>query len=177
MKTCPICKINLDKTIMYNVEVDYCPQCLGIWFDKDELRLAKDFKDENLKWVDIDLWSNKENFKILKIPKLCPVNRLPLYEVMYGDSDIKVDVCNVCDGVWLDRGEFAKIIKYLKTKGDYELIKHPYKVLKDELWEVFVGPETFKEELEDLGIVLDLLSKKLFSENKILQTIIASLPK
>ena len=42
---CPHCKIKLNSTILYNVEVDYCPRCLGLWFEEEELRWAKDFKD------------------------------------------------------------------------------------------------------------------------------------
>ena len=52
---CPICKIELEKAIFYGVEVDYCPRCLGVWFEEDELRLAKDEKDKNLNWLDVDL--------------------------------------------------------------------------------------------------------------------------
>ena len=44
---------------MSGVEVDYCPVCLGTWFDEDELRQAKDSKDKNLNWLDIDLWEDK----------------------------------------------------------------------------------------------------------------------
>jgi len=103
---CPIDKKNLDKSIFYGVEVDYCPQCLGVWFEQDELRLAKDNKDENLKWFDIDLWHDWKHFNISHGERMCPSCRLPLYEVYYGGSGVIVDVCNVCYGIWLDRGEF-----------------------------------------------------------------------
>ena len=106
---CPICKKSLEKAILCNVEVDYCPQCFGLWFEEEELRWAKDFKDRNLKWLDIDLWREPEKFSISPLQKLCPACRLPLYETQYGDSKIKVDVCNICRGIWLDRGEFKKI--------------------------------------------------------------------
>ena len=45
--TCPICKVNFKKAVFYGVEIDYCPQCLGLWFEEDELREAKDEKDKN----------------------------------------------------------------------------------------------------------------------------------
>jgi len=61
---CPNCKKPLERTIFYNVEVNYCPICLGMWFEKDELRWAKDAKDRNLRWLDIDLWKEKSKFKI-----------------------------------------------------------------------------------------------------------------
>src|SRR3989338_7505059 len=63
-RTCPSCKISLLSTIFYNIEIDYCQKCLGIWFDEEELRWAKDAKDENLRWLDIDIWENKKQFKV-----------------------------------------------------------------------------------------------------------------
>src|SRR3972149_8792448 len=101
---CPICKKELEKAIFYGVEIDYCPTCLGVWFEEEELRWAKDEKDRNLRWLDIDIWKDDEKFKISPNQRLCPSCRMPLYQVGYGESGIFVDVCNLCRGIWLDRG-------------------------------------------------------------------------
>jgi len=45
---CPNDNEQLERCLFHSVEVDYCPKCLGIWFDKDELRQAKDDKDKQL---------------------------------------------------------------------------------------------------------------------------------
>ena len=34
---CPVCKIELRMTDRQGVEVDYCPQCRGVWLDRGEL--------------------------------------------------------------------------------------------------------------------------------------------
>lgn len=34
---CPNCKTELKMTDRQGVEIDYCPQCRGIWLDKGEL--------------------------------------------------------------------------------------------------------------------------------------------
>lgn len=174
---CPKCKIKLEKAIFYNVEVDYCPQCLGMFFEEEELRLAKDEKDKNLRWLDIDLWKNKKLFKISYGIRLCPVCRLPLYEVYYGDSGIIVDVCNLCEGIWLDRGEFKKIVEYLKEKADYEILHNYLKNLIEEFWEIFSGPETFREEVLDFLAIFKLLNYKLLIQKPILTEMILRLPK
>jgi len=174
---CPICKIYLDRAILSGVEVNYCPKCLGLWFEEDELRWAKDHKDQDLRWLDIDLWEDKTKFRISPGKKLCPRDRFPLYETAYGDSDIKVDVCNLCHGIWLDRGEFKKIIEYLKKKADQEVLNRYLKNLRQEFWEIFSGPETLKEEIEDFLIVLKLLNYKLAVQHPAIARIIASLPK
>lgn len=157
---CPRCKISLEKAIFYNIEVDYCPQCLGTFFEQEELRWAKDAKDKNLQWLDIDLWKDKNLFKISYGIRLCPNCRLPLYEVYYGNSQIIVDVCNLCQSIWLDRGEFKKIIEYLKEKANYEILHHYFKNLREEFWEIFTGPESLREEIFDFLTVLKLLNYK-----------------
>src|SRR3989344_5726028 len=108
-KICPNCKTELLESILFhNVEADYCKKCLGLWFEEDELRQAKDSADMNLNWLDVDLWKEIKNFIIARDKKLCPECRLPLYEAEYGKSGIAVDLCNVCRGIWLDRGEVKR---------------------------------------------------------------------
>jgi len=162
---CPTDKKNLEKAVVSGVEIDYCPRCLGLWFEEEELRWAKDYKDRNLRWLDVDLWKDSAKFRISPGQRLCPHDRLPLYETEYGDSGVRVDLCNICKGVWLDRGEFEKIVHYLREKASEETLNDYLKNLREELWEVFVGPETFKEEINDLLIVLKLLNYKLLVQN------------
>ena len=191
---CPICKKNeLSETILHNVGVDYCSECLGFWFEEDELRLAKDKKDKNINWLDIDLWQDKTKFKIACCQKLCPKCRLPLYEVEYGDSGIhpvksakggaeqfnrvKVDVCNLCLGIWLDQGEFKKIVEYLQEKASYEILHNYAKNLIQESWEVFTGPETLREEVADFLTVLKLFNHKFIVQYPNIVKTISQLPK
>jgi uncharacterized protein len=44
---CPVCKVPLTMSERQGVEIDYCPQCRGVWLDRGELdkiieRSAKD---------------------------------------------------------------------------------------------------------------------------------------
>jgi uncharacterized protein len=34
---CPVCKIPLNLSERQGVEIDYCPQCRGVWLDRGEL--------------------------------------------------------------------------------------------------------------------------------------------
>ncbi len=34
---CPNCNVNLVITDRNNVEIDYCPECRGVWLDRGEL--------------------------------------------------------------------------------------------------------------------------------------------
>lgn len=34
---CPVCSVPLVMSERQNVEIDYCPQCRGVWLDRGEL--------------------------------------------------------------------------------------------------------------------------------------------
>ena len=34
---CPVCSVDLVMTERQGVEIDYCPQCRGVWLDRGEL--------------------------------------------------------------------------------------------------------------------------------------------
>ena len=34
---CPVCKVSLAMSDRQGVEIDYCPQCRGVWLDRGEL--------------------------------------------------------------------------------------------------------------------------------------------
>ena len=175
---CPNCsKENLKKTKFFKVETDYCPKCLGIWFDKDELKQAKDEKDKDLNWLDVDLWQDRTKFRVSKDKKVCPHDDVPLYEVSYGDSGIKVDVCEMCQGVWLERGEFKKIIGFLKQKGQDEIMYNYLNNFLEEAVEIFTGPESFRDELRDFLTVFKLLEYRFIVHHPAINKIIAMLPK
>lgn len=174
---CPICNIYLGNSVLANVEVDYCPRCYGLWFEEGELEAAKDEKDRNLRWLDIDLWKDPARFIIAPQKKMCPKDRMPLYEVGYGDSNIKVDLCSLCHGVWLDRGEFKNIVVYLREKAEHRVLYHYAKDLFEEAWEIFSGPEMLREEILDFLAILKLLMYKFASQYGTLSRMIIALPR
>lgn len=176
-RLCPHHQIPLEEATALGVKIDYCPKDYGLWFDERELLEAKDERDRDLRWLDIDLWKDPAKFKLTQHPKLCPVDRLPMYEVEYGDSGIKVDLCNLCHGVWLDRGEFKNIVVYLRDQADSRVLYSYTKSLFEEGWEVFSGPEILREELLDFLTILKLLMYKLAVQYSRLSQVMVSLPR
>ena len=174
---CPNGHDNLEKVLFHNVEVDYCPDCLGVWFDKDELTLAKDDKDKQFNWMDFDIWRDKGKFEVMRINKRCPVCRIPFFQVRYDASKVKIDFCKHCQGIWLDRGEFKQIMIYLTRKQDYEILHRYSKNLVVQLWEVFSGPQKFREELEDFYMLLKLFNYKFVVQYPWVNYLIETLPK
>jgi Zn-finger nucleic acid-binding protein len=67
---CPTCKeINLSMSERNGIEIDYCPQCRGVWLDRGELD----------KIIEKSLSENSE--------PVAPLPRERVQEVIYRDSD------------------------------------------------------------------------------------------
>lgn len=89
----------------------------------------------------------------------------------YMHSGVKVDVCPEGHGVWLEEGEFAKIVRYLEhvvvsmDAGDYA------KAALSELKEIVTHPEGFRAEMKDFSVVLRLLQTRFGLEHpKLVET-------
>ena len=186
---CLKCKNELlEKIKIGDVKIDRCSKCGGLWFEKDELRLAKDkkapearwvdveMKDKSINWLQFDFWKDKIKFKVKEGMKYCPIDETPLYQVNYGDTPIEIDVCGICFGIWLDKGEFEKIIDYTKNKADYEMLHNYAKNLARETKEIFVGPESIKSEVADLLMLIKLLKYKLMVQHPKLVRLFSGLP-
>ncbi len=96
---CPKCKAYTTEEQLFNVEVDVCPTCQGIWFDRSEL--------SRIVGSDQDLDISEDTMR--ETAYRCPRCFEALMEVPYTwDKELHVDVCASCQGIFLDRGEIEK---------------------------------------------------------------------
>ena len=84
--------------------------------------------------------------------------------VAYETSGVRVDRCSSCHGVWLDHGEFEKIVKHLRRKPS-ETAGHYRKDVRRQFEQIFTGPEGPISELRDFLAVLNLLEMRLAVEH------------
>ena len=164
MKKCPKCEIDLKSKNIGVVAVDECEKCKGVWFDKDELRKAKDETDSDLGWLDFDIWKHEDQFKSDKSDVMCPACDVPTVSLKYGHTGVEVHCCTTCKGIWLDRGEFEKIVASLedelvtKSFPDYVLAS------VKEASELVAGSKSFASEWKDFQSVLRLMQCRFFVE-------------
>ncbi|NNG01528.1 MAG: hypothetical protein HKM93_19225 [Desulfobacteraceae bacterium] len=174
MKFCPKCEVELTQTGIGSVEVDECEQCKGVWFDKDELRQAKDMTDADLNWMDFDIWKHEDRFKVKPSAINCPVCKTKTQTIDYGSSTIEVDYCPSCQGIWLEEHEFKKIIDSLELELVSKSFSDYIKASIEEAKEIVSGPESFISEWKDFLTVLRMMQYRMFVENpKLLNTITA----
>ena len=95
MKLCPICdNTKLATKMIGEVELDECSSCHGLWFERDELRQAKDGKDDDLSWLDFDIWRHEEQFKQGERALSCPTCRAAMVNLGYGETGVSIDCCS-----------------------------------------------------------------------------------
>ena len=171
---CPKCDgVQTEEVEVKSVKIDRCPECGGAWYDQDELRQLKERESRgDFRWIDTGLWQDAEKVTVDERSRAkCPKDAASLAIVRYGDPEIAVEVCPVCFGIWLDKGEYDKIIVHLADKVDSETVAEYLADVEGEFVELFKGEHGLKSELADLGKVFYLLRLRFAVEHPALVTI------
>ncbi|MBD3378327.1 hypothetical protein GF406_25085 [candidate division KSB1 bacterium] len=172
---CPKCRTELHEKTIHEIAVHECPSCEGIWFEKDELRQVKDRTDADLNWMDVDLWQHRDRFNVAKESGQCPhCEDEVLHAITYGDTNVQVDYCNTCSGVWLDKGEMEKIIEALEeellTQSTSEYLKETIQEAK----ELLKGKQGFLSEWRDFTTILRLLQYRILANHPLVRDSVVS---
>lgn len=110
----------MDQMSFREVQLDDCPQCGGIWFDDGELKKLQSIGDElSLHSLEGQAKPDKDVVTTEREAKLCPIcnERLTPYRYMYS-SDVLLDECDECYGVWVQDGELEKMAHYLESEQE-----------------------------------------------------------
>lgn len=146
---CPVCSNELTEVKSNTTLVDICSNCKGIWFDSGEIadfiriltesdevspRLPQLFKPHMVQDA------NSINEK----GKLCPRCNDKLHRFNYAyDSNVFLDKCPSCQGIWADGREALEIARYLKI--DPRLM---------EIGKSLIKKDKTMEDLAELGKIL-----------------------
>ncbi len=165
---CPRDATELDEVTRESVQYRRCGACGGSWLPNDKLRVLKDTAaDGDYRWIDIDLWKDREEFHSGTQQQLvCPNDAGVMVTVDYGESDVHVDICGTCQGIWLDADEFAKITAYLEQRVNSETVAGYVDELRDEFVDIFTNPKHAGSEASSFFKVLHLLELRFGVEHK-----------
>ena len=174
---CPKCKLENLKEIKINgIKIDRCEHCGGLWFDRDELKIVRDHRDKNLSWLDFDLWKDENKLAVSGKSINCPRDEKPLFKIKCNSTDVMVDVCLECRGVWLDKDELDKIILALKEKINSETVPEYLNDLGGEVKELIVHPDQAGIELRHIMILMKLLEYRFLAQHPKISEITSVLP-
>ena len=159
---CPDCQHVLKPVECKGVVIHECVECNGKWFMRDELQKVESNEDDTLRWIDFEPFGkNTEKLNVASKGKVCPKCLKKMQSLKYMKSKVVIDKCLDCKGVWLDKGELAKIVKYLKDLVDTapagELLKATFK----EFLKIFTFHEDIVSEIKDLFAVFYLLELRI----------------
>lgn len=108
---CPKCAAALTKKYYKGMmEVDYCPNCRGMWLDFAELDQLEDVA------FDQDDAKGSLFHRECETGCKCPVCAGRLREFQYRLYDLKLDFCPENHGFWLDAGEDERVIEIMRTQ-------------------------------------------------------------
>jgi Zn-finger nucleic acid-binding protein len=104
---CPKCNAGMEKITHGTVEIDRCTNCVGIWFDRLEREhLARLKGSEN---IDVGNVAIARGFEMIDHID-CPVCRSPMIRMVDPvQPHIWYEACTVCNGIFLDAGEFRDL--------------------------------------------------------------------
>jgi len=126
---CPSCSNQLRQVKFKSVVVDYCPSCRGIWFDSGEfLEVVRSIPVRQQNGSDERSSSDEQKpqslYTTVEGERNCPVcsERMGKFNYSY-DSNVFLDRCSNCGGIWADRGEVKAVARYLKRVTKIEAPK------------------------------------------------------
>jgi len=103
-----------------DIELDYCPECSGTWFDSGELELMlESMKLEDSGLYTADILASTEAVTSEKKRK-CPICNRKMKKVHIGEPGILIDACTGGDGLWFDGGEVHQVIGQFARKTTTE---------------------------------------------------------
>ena len=106
---CPVCKSAMIVLELDEVEIDYCPDCRGIWLDAGELELLLEDAAEAG-----EVLRSFQPIQSDEKPRKCPICLKKMEKVLVGGTDGQrelIDRCKKEHGLWFDAGELEQILK------------------------------------------------------------------
>jgi uncharacterized protein len=108
---CPNDNADLASAKRDGLQVEACPQCQGLWLNRQELNALED-EAFNL--------GDDEKGTLMAEPepstRICPECGKPMQSFQYRFYDLRLDYCADGHGFWLDAGEDKRVLELMKEE-------------------------------------------------------------
>jgi Zn-finger nucleic acid-binding protein len=126
-RLCPDCATPMRQQSCFDILLDTCDRCGGIWFDQGEMGRLMRCERTALLNVDEQVIPKIERREGISSRRVCPDCMEPLDRYQYlHTSPVELDYCPRCGGVWVDDRELANIQSWL-DEGRTILLNSPEK--------------------------------------------------
>ncbi|MDD5190503.1 MAG: zf-TFIIB domain-containing protein [Dehalococcoidales bacterium] len=134
---CPVCRHPMIIVEYKKTELDYCPNCHGVWFDKGELELLLESAGAGTSKVMGEI-TKSPSIVNMERKRKCPICGKKMKKTRVGEKEnVLLDVCEQGDGLWFDGGEVDQLVKIIEDKSHQN--KEHYHVFNF-MKEVFQAP-------------------------------------
>lgn len=115
---CPACHHAMVIVEHENIELDYCTNCKGVWFDSGELELLLEAAELENYGIFLDRIINSREASSTEKKRRCPIcNKKMKKSYIDEDNQLLVDICKKQHGIWFDGGEVADLLKLVSEKS------------------------------------------------------------
>ena len=137
---CPRDSATLEKQVYEaDIQVDLCPSCLGMWLDQGELERIQELVGhrypEELSHIDVIAHAYELARQKARSDIACPACAHPLVAKEYGYcSQILIDACPHCRGIWLDRDEIQALEQFFEREHPHIPRKAGIRTIRKGFW-------------------------------------------
>ena len=118
---CPACSNLMIVVEHENIELDYCVDCSGVWFDAGELELLLETMQLEGSSLSLDSILTSPEARSAEKKRKCPICRQNMKKATVGhEPEVLIDACQRGDGLWFDKGEVGQLITQLPDKPSEE---------------------------------------------------------
>ena len=116
---CPTCSNLMIVVEHENIELDYCVNCSGVWFDAGELELLLETMELEGTALSLDNILTSPEAKSAEKKRRCPICGEKMKKATVGHKpEVLIDACPQEDGLWFDSGEVGQWITQPPEKSD-----------------------------------------------------------
>lgn len=116
---CPACAQPMIVVEHHSIELDYSPDCGGVWFDAGEIELLREMMGVES--------SGQESLHLrpeaasIEDKRRCPICGRKMKKVSLGhEPELRIDTCPDEHGIWLDQGETGQFVSHLAAHGTHD---------------------------------------------------------
>ena len=175
--SCPACGGELVPGDVQGVAVMRCGACHGIWFGEEGFQAAKEIADPQVAWHEVALWKDQGAFVLGQRKRKCPQCAGEMTGLRYGETQVEIDVCAVCRGIWLDQGEFENVLSALEDEVARMPARELLAAALHEAAEVVQGRASLATEWKHSVQILNLLKLRVLVDHPTLRRLLISLEK
>jgi len=122
------------------IELDYCVECSGVWFDAGELALLLDAMQLKGSGISVKSILTSPEVQSSEKKRGCPICGKKMRKATVGHNpEVLIDACPREDGLWFDKDEISQLIGQLPDKVTTESGSQEQVI--SFLGDVFIAPD------------------------------------